>query len=445
MGLVYTYNYGTTANCYRLGQTVSETDETIATEAQFTNGAVAYKLAAACNDPGKPDKAGDTYQIATYENLLWFAKLANGTLMQGMPAKPAANAVLMNTIDITVDTVDTVGKRWPGIGTSDAPYSGSFNGNGHTVSLTDPAATTLFGTTSTNARLDTICVTGGYLTQTDSAAVTNCYRPEDKPLFQKKTAGSATNCYALGKLVEQESSGAAFTNCYEGASSGNSINIMNADAFTNGEVAYKLAEGDPKWGQTLTGANKQDYPVPGGETVYRSTPCPTDYSNGGSQNKDHTIGTSGICTACGELCIAYTVIIPATVELGNAASTKADITAKDVTLPANQTLKVTINGINGINGTNGIDSTNDINGTNGINGSNGVFTATLDDTSETVSYTIKNGDTELTPGDTVLTAASGETGKTTTLTFFKPDNALYAGSYTGTVTFTVSVVDETTH
>ena len=109
-------------------------------------------------------------------------------------------------------------------------------------------------------------------------------------------------------------------------------------------------------------------------------------------------------------------------ELGNAASANADITAKDVTLPANQTLKVTINGTNG---TNGIDSTNDINdinGTNGINGSNGVFTATLDGTTETVSYTIKSGDTELTPGDTVLTAASGET-KTTPLTFVKPDNA----------------------
>ena len=131
-------------------------------------------------------------------------------------------------------------------------------------------------------------------------------------------------------------------------------------------------------------------------------------------------------------------------ELGNAASANADITAQGVTLPANQTLKVTINGTNGTNDINGIDSTNDINGTNGINGSNGVFTATLDGTSETVSYKIKNGDTELTPGDTVLTAASGETSKTAALTFVKPDNAPYAGSYTGTVTFTVSVV-ETTH
>ena len=61
-------------------------------------------------------------------------------------------------------------------------------------------------------------------------------------------------------------------------------------------------------------------------------------------------------------------------ELGNAASTNADITAENVTLLANQTLMVTI--INGINGTNG---TNDTNGTNGINGSNGIFTVSVVD------------------------------------------------------------------
>ena len=73
-------------------------------------------------------------------------------------------------------------------------------------------------------------------------------------------------------------------------------------------------------------------------------------------------------------------------ELGNAASTHADITAQDVTLLANQTLMVTIiNGINGINvinstnGINGINGSNGINGINGINGSNGVFTASVVD------------------------------------------------------------------
>lgn len=96
---------------------------------------------AVCNDKPAQNEDG-VYQIASYENLLWFAKLANGTLMQGMPAKPAANAVLMKAIDITVDTVGTVGKSWPGIGTSDAPYNGSFDGNGYTVSLTSADVST---------------------------------------------------------------------------------------------------------------------------------------------------------------------------------------------------------------------------------------------------------------------------------------------------------------
>ena len=321
-------NGGTITNCYRLGTDTN--DETVATADEFKNGAVAYKLAegdksttpqwgqtigsddypilgggtvycvedyyhnhtgscAVCDDPDKPTKNADgTYEIKSYSDLLWFANLVNGTLMQGMPAKPAANAVLMNAIDITVDTVDTVGKRWPGIGTSKAPYSGSFNGNGYTVSLTDPDATTLFGTTDQDAYLNAICVKGGYLTQTDSAVVTNCYRPEKAPLFQNKAAGSATNCYSLDKLVEQESSGAAFTNCYAGADSGNGIAVKENDAFTNGEVAYLLAQGDSKWGQEI---NKDTYPTYGGMAVYYNTANTPNYHNHPNDN----------CEACGHM------------------------------------------------------------------------------------------------------------------------------------------------
>ena len=36
--------------------------------------------------------------------------------------------------------------------------------------------------------------------------------------------------------------------------------------------------------------------------------------------------------------------IPATVALGNEKRKEADITAQDITLPANHTLKVTVNG-----------------------------------------------------------------------------------------------------
>ena len=102
---------------------------------------------------------------------------------------------------------------------------------------------------------------------------------------------------------------------------------------------------------------------------------------------------------------------------GAAANATAAISAENVTLPTDKTLKVTING---------------------------SFTAALvGDNNVTVGYKIKNGDTALTDGSTVLTAKNGDTAKTSTLTFVKPDAAPYAGSYTSTVTFEVSVVTPT--
>ena len=215
------------------------------------------------------------------------------------------------------------------------------------------------------------------------------------------------------------------SNCYYLANGSDStvtgITAKTAEQFASGEVAYLLqgtrTDTTTVWGQTLTGANKQNYPVLRGEKVYRSTPCPTDYSNGESKSKLHNIGTDGYCTVCKELCIAYTVTIPATVELGNAANATATISAENVTLPTDKTLKVTVNG---------------------------PFTATLVGTTDvTAHYTIKNGSTALESGDPVLTAKNGESPKIP-LTFVKPDAAPYAGSYIGTVTFEVSVGTPTT-
>ena len=70
---------------------------------------------------------------------------------------------------------------------------------------------------------------------------------------------------------------------------------------------------------------------------------------------------------------------------------------------------------------------------------NAPFNATLvGDNNVTVGYKIKNGSDELESGDPVLTAKNGESPKIS-LTFVKPDAAPYAGSYTSTVTFEVSV------
>lgn len=296
-----------TTNCYRLG--TDTTDPTVATKEQFKSGEIAYKLAkgntdedtlkwgqeigtdtcpvlggkpvycmdgyyhnhtsvscALCNgnNPSKNEKG--TYVITSYDDLLWFAKLVNGTLLPGgLPAQPNVDAVLKG--DIAVDS------NWPGIGTGSSAYGGTFNGNGKTVTLTSNGQNSnrLFGTTSATATLNAICVHDGYLSYTDSATVTNCYRQKAEPLFHNKAAGSAANCYTLGTLAEQVGNEAKFTNCYAGPSTGSGtifgIEVNGTGAFTSGEVAYKLAEGDPKWGQTL-GSSADTYPVYGGKAVY---------------------------------------------------------------------------------------------------------------------------------------------------------------------------------
>lgn len=56
----------------------------------------------------------------------------------------------------------------------------------------------------------------------------------------------------------------------------------------------------------------------------------------------------------------------------------------------------------------------------------------------TIGYTIKNGETPVNVGDTVLTVEAGNASGATELTFTEPDNVQYSGEYTGTVTFTVA-------
>lgn len=97
--------------------------------------------------PTRPKGDGKTepYQIGTAEELYWFAGLVNGTL-EGVEKNVSANAKLMNDITVNEDVLDAVNKgqvsesnfiEWEPIGTSysdDKAYSGTFDGNKHTIS-----------------------------------------------------------------------------------------------------------------------------------------------------------------------------------------------------------------------------------------------------------------------------------------------------------------------
>lgn len=233
------------------------------------------------------------------------------------------------------------------------------------------------------------------------------------------------NCYNADKNTAAKICGGIFytpLNCYylpdDTGSSGSTvtgITAKTAEQFASGEVAYLLQNehGDTAvWGQTI---GKDKYPKLGGDKVYQSAPCTADYSNTEIPPKQHVIGNDGKCTNCGAQCIAYTVTIPATVELG----TTATIKAKDVILPNGKELKVKV-------------------------ATDSPFEVTLD--GDTRAYTVTNkgenpekpDGTPVTPGDPVLTAENGNS-KTVYLQFNKPETTTYSGEYKGTVKFTVSV------
>ena len=89
--------------------------------------------------------AENPYQISSREELYWFAGLVNGTLV-GVEKNISANAKLMNDITVNEGVLDAINKDqvsgknfipWTPIGTSgshDAAYSGTFDGQGHTIS-----------------------------------------------------------------------------------------------------------------------------------------------------------------------------------------------------------------------------------------------------------------------------------------------------------------------
>ena len=109
---------------------------------------------------------------------------------------------------------------------------------------------------------------------------------------------------------------------------------------------------------------------------------------------------------------AYTVTIPATVELGGTATVKVENTM----LKKGDEVNVKLTG------TSEADDT---------------FKVTTAQGAE-LTYTVKKSDTVIDVGDTVISCAS-QVSNQVDLLFTAPTSVQYAGDYSGTVTFTVSV------
>ena len=323
----YNYTCKATCDCYTLSHEFTFTVE----ECKHENVEIAFNINGFGNCPECSEvvfqpavETKDTYDINNdgikdnvYEisnagQLYWFAdKVNNDNGNFG-----SANAVLTADITVNKDVLKPDGTLNSGSFTSWTPigwfdndtrdnysYTGTFDGQNHTISGlyfndTGTDYVGLFGyscgTIKNVGVVDSYFYgqqyVGGVCGYNEWGIITNCYNTGNVSgssyvggVCGYSSGGTITNCYNTGAVSGNSNVGGVcgynyggtFKNCYYLAESETDIidgtTFKTTAQFESGEVAYLLSKGENGsiWGQTLTGDNKQDYPVLGGTKVYQ--------------------------------------------------------------------------------------------------------------------------------------------------------------------------------
>lgn len=154
-----------------------------------------------------PSLQGDVYQIASAENLAWFANAVNS-------GTTAINAVL--TADIQLNEEGSTENEWTPIGTSEHPFEGIFDGAGHTISglyinAPEDYHVGLFGVINDTDDSKTVSVTPEFIEQSKIIRVKNL----------RVTDANVTGYQNVGGIVGY-SIGGGVKDCYfEGSVTGN--------------------------------------------------------------------------------------------------------------------------------------------------------------------------------------------------------------------------------
>ena len=151
----------------------------------------ALLAAIAGTQPGGSGTAKDPYQITCAAELIWL--------------RDAVNAGEENTCAELRQDVEYVDEVWTSIGTSEHPYTGTFNGNGHTIRVwLDGWGQALFGYVGAGAKLTDLAVTKR---QSENYSL-NASAP-----LARSNAGTITRCrYSGGMTAKGSLGGLVYTN-----------------------------------------------------------------------------------------------------------------------------------------------------------------------------------------------------------------------------------------
>ena len=151
----------------------------------------ALLAAIAGTQPSGSGTAKDPYQITGAAELIWL--------------RDAANAGKANTCAELQQDVEYVDEVWTSIGTSEHPYTGTFNGNGHTIRVwLHGGGQALFGYVGVGAKLTDLAVTKR---QSENYSI-NASAP-----LARSNAGTITRCRYSGDMTAKNSlGGLVYTN-----------------------------------------------------------------------------------------------------------------------------------------------------------------------------------------------------------------------------------------
>ncbi len=159
-----------------------------------------------------PSLSGDVYQIATAENLAWFANAVNS-------GNTGINGIL--TADIQLNETGSTANEWTPIGTIENPFEGVFDGDGHAISglyiNSEDNYIGLFGVVNDPENSETISVTPEYIVQSTVMRIKNL----------KVTEANVTGHQNVGGIVGY-SIGGGIKDCYFSGSVTGTFNSVGA-------------------------------------------------------------------------------------------------------------------------------------------------------------------------------------------------------------------------
>ena len=297
------------------------------------------------------NEEGYYYEIANAGQLYWFAEYVNN--VDGSVA-----AVLVADIAVPETAPD-----WTPIGSLSHIYSGSFNGQGHTISglyVNQPEwdYVGLFGYVGYNPEVKNLTITDstfignhyvgalagyGEVTASNIAVVENVTVRGNAytGTMVGYNAGYFSNCFAYSdSFVGYMYPGyGSIENCYFLSETDDEYGAIGktAEQFASGEVAYLLQAGVPEedvydeewnwiesyipeiWGQDI-GVEK--YPVLGGQKVYQAKDCTGKDSYSNSEAGGHNY-VNGTCIYCGD--VEVTAPAETTIKFGYTVSFDSDL------------------------------------------------------------------------------------------------------------------------